>query len=243
MPKKLPTEEAVRRAIRITPLLAQDTWHTLRSRAALHTANDVIWAGNFNGPLRFRDTYNVVQNGLALTVALDVARIFDVSNPDRYPVEQQDKASIPVLANLLMRKDVQDAFAEAARGWHPELIGGMDLGEGDCREAISAALVVYNTHLNSTNHQEAASRLREFRTGRLAHHLFDDLPTDLPRFDDLDLLANCARDFVRSAVLAVEGVDRDLGSEEEIKREMDREFWDIGLSAILSEARNLGPST
>src|SRR6476661_5990387 len=116
MPKKLPTEEAVRRAIRITPLLAQDTWHTLRSRAALHTANDVIWAGNFNGPLRFGDTYNVVQNGLALTVALDVARIFDVSNPDRYPVEQQDKASIPVLANLLMRKDVQDAFAEAAPG-------------------------------------------------------------------------------------------------------------------------------
>lgn len=187
MPKKLPTEEAVRRAIRITPLLAQDTWHTLRSRAALHTANDVIWAGNFNGPLRFGDTYNVVQNGLALTVALDVARIFDVSNPDRY-------------RNLSRLSRVQ-------------------------------------SHLNSTNHQEAASRLREFRTGRLAHHLFDDLPTDLPRFDDLDLLANCARDFVRSAVLAVEGVDRDLGREEEIKREMDREFWDIGLSAILSEAR------
>ena len=72
---------------------------------------------------------------------------------------------------------------------------------------------------------ESQSRLRSFRTGRLAHHLFDDQPTDLPRFDDLDAaLADFASEFVRAAVLAVEGHDRDLGREEETKWKMDKNF-------------------
>jgi hypothetical protein len=229
----LPAEEALRRAERITPLLASDTWHALRVRAALHTANDVVHERDFR-PSRFGDTYNVVHNSLALTVALDLARIFDVTNPDRYPVEQQDKASIPVLANLLMRSDVQDALAGKARCWLPHLSGGAELGEGDCRRAMSTALTLYDAYVKSNDHQEALSRVREFRTSRLAHHLFDDLPTDLPSFEDLDLLANCARDFVRSAVLAVEGRDRDLGREEEIKRHLDKRFWDVGLSAVFA---------
>jgi hypothetical protein len=160
--------------------------------------------------------------------------LFDVTNPDRYPVEQQDKASIPVLANLLMSRDVQDALAEKARGWLPQLAGGAKLGEADCRTAICAAVGSYETYVRSTSCQDALSRLRLFRTSRLAHHLFDDLPTDLPRFDDLDLLANYARDFVRSAVLAVEGTDRDLGREEEIKGRLDRRFWNIALSAVFA---------
>jgi hypothetical protein len=227
-------EEALRRTAQITPLLARDVWYALRVRAALHTANDVIWEKGFNNPARFGDTYNIVQNSLALSVALTLARLFDISSTDRYSIEEQDKASIPVLANLLKRADVQDSVAEGARSWHPDLIKGAELGERDCRLAISTALSLYDTHAKSTDHQEALVRLRDFRTRRLAHHLFDKPPTDLPRFDDLDLLANCARDFARSAVLAVEGRDRDLGHEEEIKRKMDREFWDIGLSATLA---------
>jgi hypothetical protein len=228
----LPTEEALRRTARITPLLAKDTWFALRTRAAMHTANDVVWKKGFRNPSSFADTYNVVQNSLALTVALAVARLFDVTNPDRYPLEQQDKASIPVLANLLMRRDVQDALAEKARNWVPQLTGGAELGEADCRRAFSTALAVYETHMKSNDHQDALTRLRVFRTSRLAHHLFDEVQTDLPRFDDLYLLANCARDFVQSAVLAVEGIDRDLGREEEIKRGVDGSFWELALSTI-----------
>jgi hypothetical protein len=232
--RSLPTDEALRRAERITPLLASDMWYALRARAALHSANDVVHERDFDRPSRFGDTYNAVQNSLALTVALALARLFDVTNPDRYPVEQQDKASIPVLAHLLMRTDVQDALADKARGWVPHLIGGAELGEGDCRRAMSTALALYDAYVKSNEHREALSRLREFRTSRLAHHLFDDLPTDLPRFNDLDLLANRARDFVRSAVLAIEGRDRDLSREEEIKRHLDRKFWDVGLSAVFA---------
>ena len=105
--RPLPFDEALRRTERITSLLAKDTWYALRARSALHTANDVIWDRNdFDRPSEFADTYNVVHNSLALTVALAVARLFDIS--EGYPVEQQDKASIPVLAAPLMRQDVRD---------------------------------------------------------------------------------------------------------------------------------------
>jgi hypothetical protein len=228
----LPLEEALRRVVQITPLLAKDTWYALRARAVLHTANEIVCERDIDGPRRFGDTYNIVQNSLALTVALAVARLFDVSK--NFPVEEQDKASIPVLANLLMRGDVQEALAEKGRGWLSGLHRGAELGESDCRRAIATVLSLYDAHANSSYHQEALARLRDFRTGRLAHHLFDQVPTDLPRFDDLDLLANCARDVVRSAVLAVEGKDRDLGHEEERKRRLDRQFWDIGLSATFA---------
>jgi AbiU2 len=233
--RPLPIDEAVRRTERITSLLAQDTWFALRARAAMDTANDIIAQEKFDRPSRFADTYNVVQNSVALTVSLAVARLFDVSDTNRYPVEQQDKTSIPVLANLLMRHDVQDALIDKAHGWHPQLINGTELGEFSCKGALTTALALYETHTKSTDHQEAYARLRKFRTSRLAHHLFDDLPTELPRFDDLDLLADFARDFVRATVLAVEGRDLDLGHQEEIKRGIDRQFWDAALLPLSTE--------
>lgn len=220
--RPLATQDALKRAKKIVPLLAKDTWYALRARVSLHSANDVICLKDFSSADKFGDTYNVVQNSLVLTVALALARLFDVSNPDRYPIEQQDKASIPVLANLLMRQDVQEALADKA-------------GAGlICRQAMSAALALYNGHVNAANQQEALSRLRTFRNSRLAHHLFADQLTDLPRIDDLDLLANCAREFIYLAVLAVEGIDRDLSQQEEVKLKIDTEFWDLGLSAIFS---------
>ncbi|WP_342726149.1 hypothetical protein AAFG07_04240 [Bradyrhizobium sp. B097] len=236
MSKKRPSlasDEAVRRTKLITSSLATDTWFALRARATLHAANHVVSEDRFNRPTPFGDTFNVTQNSLALTVALALARLFDVSDPDRYPIEQQDKASIPVLAHLLKRGDVQDSLAKDARGWHPQLVDGAELGEASFRDAFSAALGLYETYVNSQNYQDAQSRLRRFRTGRLAHHLFDNQPTDLPRFDDLDALADFARQFVQAAVLAVEGHDRDLSHEEEIKSKMDRRFWDAALSAAL----------
>lgn len=237
MPKKrsaLTDEEAMRRTKLIVPSLATDTWFALRARAVMHAANDVVGEERFNRPCSFGDTFNVTQNSLALNVALALARLFDVSDPVRHPIEQQDKASIPVLAHLFRRQDVQETLAANAREWHPQLIDGAKLGEANCREAYSKALALYEMYVNSATHQAAQSRLRSFRTGRLAHHLFDEQPTDLPHFDDLDALADFAGEFVRVAVLAVKGHDRDLGHEEEIKWKMDKTFWGVALSAALA---------
>jgi hypothetical protein len=239
MPKMtdtLDTDEALRRTDRICPLLARDTWVALRARVALAAANKVVSREEFNRASKFGDTYNVVQNTMLIMVALSIARVFDVSDPSRYPVERQDKASVPVLAHLLMREDVQQRLMFRARSWTPQLTDGAKLGEDACRDAIASALDAYKRFETSIDAQSAQNRLRQFRTRRLAHSLFDQEPDALPQINDVFLLANAAREFVRCAVLAIEGKDRRLDREEAIKWPIDFEFWDIALSATLAEA-------
>jgi hypothetical protein len=122
----------------------------------------------FHRPSGFGDTYNVTQNSLLVTVALAIARVFDLSDTNRYPAGEQDKASIPVLAHLLMREEVQGLLLTRARTWMSELTAGAELGENDCRHAIDTALRTYQTFLSSTDAQDALSRIRQFRTRRLA---------------------------------------------------------------------------
>ncbi|MGY3690837.1 hypothetical protein ACVIGA_000917 [Bradyrhizobium sp. USDA 3240] len=234
MAKKLDDEEAMRRVQRIVPMLARDTWHALRVRSAFSSANDEIWELDISETMQFGDTYNVVTNALQLQAALAVARVFDVSNPERYPIEQQDKASIPVLAHLLRRSDVQQALLASASDWRSGM--GAEADRADCRAAISLALEVYEHFEKDEDHRRAFERLRKIRDARLAHHLFDKVPAadELPEFDQLFLLANTAAQFVRAAMLAVEGRDQDLRDQEAIKSKMDRRFWHICLSALQS---------
>src|SRR5882672_945675 len=227
MPKTthpLDADEALRRTDRICPLLAQDTWVALRAGVAFEAANEVVLREDFGRPSKFGDTYNVVQNALLIMVALAIARVFDLSDSSRYPVERQDKASVPVLAHLLMREDVQQRLIVRARSWTPQLNDGERLGEDACRPAIASALDVYKKFETSSDAQDAQNRLREFRTRRLAHHLFDKEPDALPQVNDVILLANTAREFVRCIVLAIEGTERHLHREAEIKWPVDFEF-------------------
>jgi hypothetical protein len=234
MAKKLNGDEAMRRVQRIMPMLAKDTWHALRIRSAFSSANEEIWELDINKKTEFGDTYNVVTNALQLTTALAVARVFDASNPEKYPVEQQDKASIPVLAHLLRRSDVQEALLAKASDWRSGLGAAAD--QADCRAAIDRALEVYEHFEQDRGRQEAFDRLRKMRDARLAHHLFDKVPAgdDLLAYNELFLLADTAVQFVRAAMLAVEGRDQDLGDQEAIKWRIDRRFWHICLSALQS---------
>jgi hypothetical protein len=133
-----------------------------------------------------------------------------------------------------MREDVQQRLIVRARSWTPQLIDGESLGEDACRLAIASALDVYKKFETSSDAQNAQNRLREFRTRRLAHHLFDKEPDALPQINDVILLANTAREFVRCTVLAIEGTERHLHREAEIKWPVDFEFWDLALSATLA---------
>jgi len=62
-------------------------------------------------------TFNAVQQAMALKLALDLARIFDVTENGRYPAEEQDKASIPVLAALAINGTDIDPQVWIDRDW------------------------------------------------------------------------------------------------------------------------------
>ncbi|NKL18476.1 hypothetical protein GFM07_05075 [Rhizobium leguminosarum bv. viciae] len=220
-------------------MLVADVQTAILSHAVLEASNDTIPSGMKGHWTEFNETYNAVQNALTLKLALDVARIFDISLSARYPVEEQDKASVQVLAALLEREDVTAELEKAAAAWMPgfdyagddfaALPDGVgdalaEMAEGDagenkasCRAAIEEFVAEAAKLKNEDDEAHGAlTRVREFRNKRLAHSLFDKEPDAFPRYSDLDILLGMAKIAARLAKLAVEGGNTEL--EEQAKR-------------------------
>jgi hypothetical protein len=89
------TTEALRRIRRITPMMRKDV-----ETADLSFLVMEIPKGLEDASTPFSNIYLAGQNALALKLAMDLARIFDLSKNKQSPPEKQDKASIPVLAAL-----------------------------------------------------------------------------------------------------------------------------------------------
>ena len=94
------TEEAVRRVKLIVDLLLDDVRMAVTVYVTMETFNETVPAALRNTSADPAYTFNAIQDAPASKVAMDVARIFDLTENGRYPAEEQDKASIPVLAAL-----------------------------------------------------------------------------------------------------------------------------------------------
>ncbi len=110
-------EEALRRIRLITPMLRQDVGTAVASHSVMEACNDVIPPGMKGIHTAYNDTYGIVQNALALKLAMDIARIFDVGQNPKFPPETQDKASVQVLAALFRVPGVQERLEAEASNW------------------------------------------------------------------------------------------------------------------------------
>lgn len=224
------TDEAVRRVRLITPMLRDDVQTAIVSHAVLEASNTILPKGLAGVTTPFVDTYNAVQYALTMKLAMDLARIFDLSAGTRFPPEEQDKASIPVLAALMSRPDVQDAFENEAADWLPgveHIIGDRNAVPADVLEGVLKTLeddhrsgdraafrkasasflaVAAKLVVDGSDEKGALVRVREFRNKRLAHSLFDKEPDQLPKYSDLYLLLDIAKEAAKFALLAVEGL-------------------------------------
>jgi AbiU2 len=230
------TEEALRRVKLIAPMLRRDVETAILSHAVMEAANDTIPKGMASTYSDFGGTYFAVQNSLALKLAMDLARIFDLSEGSRYPPEKQDKASIPVLAALLRSPDVQNGLEQEAANWFPGAAHFGTIGDAppevveaglkkleedcrsqnrdDCRNAIADFLALAGRFdVEGSEEKAALGRTRDFRNRRLAHSLFDKKLEAPPRYADLNLLLDLAKEAATSASLAVEGLSTDLGDQ------------------------------
>lgn len=225
-------EEALIRLI--TPMLRQDVWTAVASHSVMEACNHVIPPGMKGIHTAYNDTYGIVQNALALKLAMDIARIFDVGQNPKFPPETQDKASVQVLAALFRAPGVQERLEAEASNWlpgiedlssdgagpsSPEIAAIMEEIEADhrardretCRKTIGAYLDVA-ARLSAVGSEEEAAimRIRDFRNRRLAHSLFDKEPDALPMYADLNLLLDLAMDAARHASLIVEGLNTEF---------------------------------
>jgi AbiU2 len=242
------TDEALRRVRQIAPMLGDDVRTAVQTHAVLEAANDTIPRGVNH---EFAATFNAIQNALALKLALELAGIFDLSK--RPPPEEQDKASVPVLAALLGRPDAQLGLErEAESNWFPGVahIGTIgpegpsgeteaalrsleeNSGSDDrdsCRAAIAEFLGVVGRMVGPEG--AALERLRQFRNQRLAHSLFDRAPDQPPKYADLFLLLGLAKDAARHASLAIQGQNRDFDDTSKIDRENADGYYGCVLEA------------
>ena len=239
--RRLDINEALRRVRLITPMLRLDVRRAVLSRAILEAANETIAKGLKGIQTEFSGSYNAGQHALAMMLALDLARIFDLSEGGRYPPEEQDKASIPVLAALIGRQDVQAELVREAGNWlggigHVVTAGSAPPGvleealksmeeehrsgdREDCRKAIGDFLTAARRLEVEGEHKAALVRIRQFRNRRLAHSLFDKEPDELPRYADLFLLLGLAEEATRHALFCVEGHSIDFSEQAENDRE------------------------
>ena len=120
------TPEAIRRIGKITPMLQKDVTTAALSHVVLEVANEMVPKALAVVHLPSAGIYGAGQNALALKVAMDLARIFDIS--EALPAEEQDKASVPVLAALVRRPDVQEVMDRGAGLWFPGTGHVLDTG-------------------------------------------------------------------------------------------------------------------
>jgi AbiU2 len=187
--KPLNAVDALGRARLISPRLRENVETADVSSILLNAANDTIPKGLGSVYIPFGRAYSGVQNALALKLAMDLARIFDLSRgKNARPAEEQTKASIPVLAGLLTRHDVQGGLLQNAAEWIAD-ISYRSLNVDACQKAITDFLTLaQGLEVEDTEENAALVRIRQFRDFRLAHSLFDQEPDALPIYADLERL-------------------------------------------------------
>ena len=117
-PSKIDAADALERVQLISPRLRENVETADVSSILLHAANDIIPKGLRGVYTPLERAFLGGQNALSLKLAMDLARIFDLSQgKTAYPAEEQTKASIPVLAALLRRPDVQDGLVQESAKW------------------------------------------------------------------------------------------------------------------------------
>jgi hypothetical protein len=197
------TIEAIRRVKHIASTLHDEVRRTVATHVTMDTLNETVPVELNGAPTEAAYTFNAIQDALAMKLVTDLARIFDFTDNPVFPIDGQDKASIPVLAALLRRDDVQRALMDDARDWTPDFVDGQMAAS---RRAVAAFLCVADQiTVDRTAEHEAFVRIREYRTMRLAHHLFDKTPDRPPSFRDLSLLLGIAMQAAQHSALAVHG--------------------------------------
>ena len=78
-------EEALRRIRLITPMLRQDVGTAVASHSVMEACNDVIPTGMKGIQTAYNDTYGIVQNALALKLAMDRPHLRCWSKPQIPP--------------------------------------------------------------------------------------------------------------------------------------------------------------
>jgi hypothetical protein len=115
-------------------MLLDDIRNAVELTETMEAANQIVPPALEGRQVDWGEPYNIIQNSLALKLAIDVARIYDVS--EHRNLDKQAKASIPILAHHLGKPEVQNVFIDKTRYWTPQYPDSREEQAEACREAI-----------------------------------------------------------------------------------------------------------
>lgn len=209
--------EALRRLRRMVRAIDENVRIVLQTEAVLEAGNDLIRAGaGKDRPDAF--AYEVIQAGLAMQLALCLARLFD-KGAKRFKPNRRELASIPLMMRLVRQQRCRQAVVEAARRWPGQKL----TAEGTCTRAINQMSQAYRS-LGTAPLRSAVRRVKVFRNDQLAHTKLEPSRTK-PFFRDLFSLVKVARNISQPARLIVEGVHIDLAEDSQVYRKSADRYW------------------
>jgi hypothetical protein len=198
--------------------------------AALSTANDEIGRLNAACPPKKAwygaHCYTVIHYGLAMSLALILARLFDEGSP-RFPLDQRDVASLPLLVHLLGKPSMRAQLMEDARSWPVD-------GSQRVIDKIHDAIGQWKQLAESESGKTALNALKDFRNKRLAHTLNKPMDTAGPRYLDLITLRDTALRIASDARFAIEGVSWEPFDFLEERIRQGRAFWRPAIAGVIA---------
>ncbi len=209
----LELDEALRRVRLIEPMLRMDVVGALSTYQIIIALNETIGSSGIRS--EFIKSFEDIRISLALKVALDISRSFDLSTSVNRSPQSQGKASIRVLAALLSRQDVLNSLMDDAETWVSSKKDRVV-----CNNCVAKILEIVGK-LEDIKSSEAAAlrRIVDFRNKRLAHTLFDEVIDDGLHYSDLMILLEMAQYASENAAMAISGLNVDFAEMAELRKQ------------------------
>lgn len=233
---------AMDRIEKMLPLVLENVQLAMRLHAALETGNDVIGgmrkAGSGDPRWYGANSYNTISLSITLTLALTLAKLFDLGTRSRKP-NKRDVASIPLLLRLTKQKRCRNVLCARARDWGPDKSFAAS-NEATALQELDAAWATYAALRNNYKGRKAATTLKMLRDKKLAHSLIDANLYLLPRYEDLSFLLEVAMAIGSHLRLAINGENWTASDFHEEACRQGKAFWLPAIKGVLESEQRRG---
>jgi hypothetical protein len=206
----------------VVPMIALDVRRGIEDMEMLEASNTPVKAALAGVEAQSIWGHRPIQNALGLTTVLAMSRAFDIGSAR--PIEQQNKASLPLLAHYLGRQDVEIALLSRPSPYPA-------LGQAEKQAAIAAFRRAWAGHQFDPNFQDAMRRLRLFRDYEVAHSLFDVVP-GAPTYAELFQIVSRAAELATLAERAAGLAPSHFDYFRSDRKDRSAEFWNAYIAGV-----------
>jgi hypothetical protein len=242
--ERLKLADALDRLDNMVKLILLDVTIGIQTKAALETANRIVTGELRDVQFYGADCYNAANKSMSLLLTLMLAKLFETpslrgqSKSTRF--NKSDVASIPLMIRLLQQRRCRARLSKRARDWTPAIPGMAETHARSCERAIDRTIEAYAKLRPTHAGRDTVAKLRLFRDKVLAHTLIGTALKNAPRFRELFLLMDIARDVAEHARFAIDGRHLDLRESEEELENVCHAFWHPALTAAARAGRSDG---